>query len=78
MSKLAHTLGLPCNKSAASDTLCHAYQLGHHIRLPFSMSSSCATKNFQLIHCDLWTSPVLSIFGFKYYLVILDDCSHYL
>jgi hypothetical protein len=33
---------------------------------------------FVLIHCDLWTSPVLSIFGFKYFLVILDDFTHYL
>jgi hypothetical protein len=78
MSKLARTPGLPCNKHAASDTLCHACQLGRHTRLPFSVSSSRATKNFQLIYCDLWTSPVLSISGFKYYLVILDDCSHYL
>uniref|UniRef100_A0A453J2V5 Integrase catalytic domain-containing protein n=1 Tax=Aegilops tauschii subsp. strangulata TaxID=200361 RepID=A0A453J2V5_AEGTS len=30
-----------------------------------------------LIHCDLWTSPVCSFSGFQYYLVILDDYSHY-
>ena len=28
---------------------------------------------FDLIHCDLWTSPVLSMTGNKYYLVIVDD-----
>jgi hypothetical protein len=28
-------------------------------------------------HCDLWTSPVPSVFGYKYYLVILDYCTHY-
>ena len=37
-----------------------------------------ASHNFDLIHCDLWTSPVLSVSGYKYYLVDLDDCSHYL
>jgi hypothetical protein len=36
------------------------------------------TNNFDLIHYDFWTSPVLSVSGYKYYLVILDDCSHYL
>ena len=46
--------------------------------LPFPVSTSRATHNFDLIHCDLWTSPILSVSGFKYYLVILDDCSHYL
>jgi len=52
--------------------------LGRHIRLPFATSTSRALKNFDLIHCDLWTSPVASVFGYKYCLVILDDCSHYL
>jgi hypothetical protein len=33
---------------------------------------------FDLIHCDLWTLPVIGISSFKYYLVILDYCSHYL
>ncbi|WVZ89259.1 hypothetical protein U9M48_035685 [Paspalum notatum var. saurae] len=76
-SKLAQSSAISCNKSA-SDTICHACQLGHHVRLPFQTSSSRATHNFQLIHCDLWTSPVTSVSGHKYYLAILDDCSHYL
>jgi len=42
------------------------------------MSSSRASRPFELIHCDLWTSPVTSVSGHKYYLVILDDFSHYL
>jgi len=60
-----------------SSSLCHACQLGRHVRLPFHMSASRASNNFDLIHCDLWTSPVLSVSGSKYYLVIFDDCSHY-
>jgi hypothetical protein len=72
--------------SSASDSgcrgsfehLCHACQLGRHVRLPFLTSSSRATSIFDLIHCDVWTSPVISISGYKYYLLILDDFSHYL
>jgi IS30 family transposase len=30
------------------------------------------------MHLDLWTSPVVSVSGSKYYLVILDDFTHYL
>lgn len=41
----------------------------HHLR---------ANKVFDLIHCDLWTSPVPSVSGHKYYLIILDDHTHYL
>jgi len=48
------------------------------VRLPFSVSSSRATNKFDLIHCDLWTSPIVSVSGYKYYLVILDDYSHHL
>jgi hypothetical protein len=33
---------------------------------------------FDLVHCDLWTSPAASVSVYKYYLVILDDFSHYL
>jgi histone deacetylase 1/2 len=67
---------IPCNKAATH--VCHACQLGKHVRLPFSRSTSISVEPFQLIHCDLWTSPVLSISGFKYYLVIVDDFSHFM
>jgi hypothetical protein len=39
---------------------------------------SHAEKTFDLLHLDLWTSPVISVSGSKYYLVILDDFTHYL
>jgi hypothetical protein len=57
---------------------CHACQLGKHTRLPFHSSSHRAEHPFDLIHIDLWTSPVVSVSGSKYYLVILDDFTHYL
>jgi hypothetical protein len=33
---------------------------------------------FDLMHLDLRTSPVVSVSGSKYYLVILDDFTRYL
>jgi hypothetical protein len=60
------------------ESICHACQLGRHTRLPFQSSTSRATAPFDIIHCDLWTSPISSVSGNKYYLLILDDCSHYL
>jgi hypothetical protein len=76
LSKLSPVIP-SCNKDD-SHSVCHACQLGRHTRLPFHVSKSRATSKFDLIHCDLWTSPVISVSGFKYYLVILDDCSHFL
>uniref|UniRef100_A0A0A8XWH6 Uncharacterized protein n=1 Tax=Arundo donax TaxID=35708 RepID=A0A0A8XWH6_ARUDO len=60
-----------------SDRLCHACQIGKSVRLPFSSSSSVTRAPFDLIHCDVWTSPVLSMSGYQYYLVIIDDFSHF-
>jgi hypothetical protein len=77
MSKLSSSTSVSgCRGSF--EHLCHACQLGFHVRLPFPTSSSRATCIFYLIHYDVWTSPVISISGYKYYLLILDDFSHYL
>jgi histone deacetylase 1/2 len=76
LSKLISSKVITCNK-CTTEPLCYACQLGRHVRLPFSLSTSRASKPFDLIHCDLWTSPILSASGYKYYLVILDDCTHY-
>jgi hypothetical protein len=42
---------------------CHACQLGKHTKLPFHSSSHRAEHPFDLIHLDLWTSPVVSVSG---------------
>jgi hypothetical protein len=63
--------------SRRTHDLCHTCQLGHHTCMPFVSSASRADNNFDLIHCDLWTSPIVSISGYKYYLIILDDRSYF-
>jgi hypothetical protein len=74
------SLSRPSLISCTSTThdFCHACQLDKHTRLPFSSSSSRVEKTFDLLHLDLWTSPVISVSGSKYYLIILDDFTHYL
>jgi hypothetical protein len=73
--QLTRSATIPCTRSH-DEHLCHACQLGRHVRLPFS-SSSHATHAFDLVHFDLWTSPITSMSGYKYYLMVLDDFSHY-
>jgi hypothetical protein len=73
LAKLSSIAVVSCNKPKHVP-ICHACQLGRHTRLLFAQSMSRATQCF---HCDLWTSPVISVSGFKYYLVILGDFSHY-
>lgn len=38
---------------------------------------SFTTSPFQLVHCDLWTSPIASFSGYKYYLLVMDDFTHF-
>jgi hypothetical protein len=58
--------------------VCQSCVLGKHIKLPFVASSSMTCMPFDIIHSDLWTSPVLSSSGHRYYVLFLDDFSKYL
>jgi hypothetical protein len=75
MSKLSNASSVICSRR--THNLCHACQLGCHTHIPFVISASRADNNFDLIQCDLWTSLIVSISVCKYYLVILDNHSHF-
>jgi hypothetical protein len=76
MSQVLASFDFSCNKSEPHT--CHSCQLGKHARLPFHSSDTTTYFPFQIVHSDVWTSPVLSNSGFKYYVVFLDDFTHYL
>ncbi|XP_074293743.1 uncharacterized protein LOC141620890 [Silene latifolia] len=59
-------------------TICHSCSIGKHIKQPFVASSSRTTMPFDIIHSDLWTSPIISSAGHRYYLVLLDDFTNFL
>jgi hypothetical protein len=62
LSKLSHDSSVICSRH--THDICHACHLGRHTRLPFVSSNSRVDNNFDLIHCDMWTSPIVSIFGY--------------
>ncbi|GJV59700.1 ribonuclease H-like domain-containing protein [Tanacetum coccineum] len=49
------------------EVLRHACQLGKHVKLPFVSSDTVISSCFDIIHSDVWTSPIPSLSGFKYY-----------
>jgi len=73
--RLLQSFAFSCNKDLPHT--CHACRIGKHVRLPFSQSQHKTLSPFELIHCDVWTSPVASFTGFQYYLVLLDDFTHF-
>ena len=72
---ILRSFSFSCHK--IEDHTCHACRVGKHVRLPFNNSTTIASFPFQLIHSDVWTSPVTNNSDYLYYLVILDDYSHY-
>lgn len=51
---------ISCNKEKPP-VLCHACQLGKHVRLPFASSNTVVNACFDIIHSDVWTSPIPSL-----------------
>ncbi|GJV27968.1 ribonuclease H-like domain-containing protein [Tanacetum coccineum] len=66
------------NKNKNTQHLCRACQLGKQTKLLFQRSTSIVTSPIDIIHSDLWTSPVSSMSGYKYYVLFLDHYSHFL
>ncbi|GJS65305.1 ribonuclease H-like domain-containing protein [Tanacetum coccineum] len=55
----------------------HAFLLGKHVRLPFVSSNTVVTSCFDIVHSDVWASPIPSLSGFKYYVLFLDHYSQF-
>jgi hypothetical protein len=64
LSSLLSEFSISCNRDSHNSSLCPSCQQGKHVRLPFSSSSTVSTFPFELLHCDLWTSPHASVTGF--------------
>jgi hypothetical protein len=59
LSPLHRNKSLLCNKFR-NIFFCHSCPLGKQIKLPFYDSMSFTLFPFDIVHSDLWTSPVLS------------------
>nr|GEV14366.1 ribonuclease H-like domain-containing protein [Tanacetum cinerariifolium] len=67
---------ISCNKEKLP-VLFHTCQLGKHVRLSFISSSTIVSSCFEIVHSNVWTSPILSLSGFKYYVLFLDHYSQF-
>jgi hypothetical protein len=65
LSLLLRDFDIPSSSVPHDSSLCNACQCGKHVRLPFGTSSTFNTFPFEVLHCDLWTSPVPSVLGYK-------------
>ncbi|GJY18856.1 ribonuclease H-like domain-containing protein [Tanacetum coccineum] len=75
LRRLVSSNFISCNKEKPS-VLCHACQLGKHMKLPLVSSDTVISSCFDIMHSDVWTSPI-SLSGFKYYVLFLDHYSQF-
>jgi hypothetical protein len=61
----------------SSSILCLPCQVAKSKQLPFQDSHYVTNSPLELIHSDLWTLPLLSVNGSKFYVVFVDDFSRY-
>lgn len=58
--------------------ICSSCQLSKSKRLPFESNPKRSLHVLDLIHCDLWgPSPIVSTEGYRYYIIFVDDYSHF-
>jgi histone deacetylase 1/2 len=69
---------LICCEPFNSSVVCDYCVLGKQVKLPFFNSQTITLMPFDILHSDLWTSPVLSSAGHKYYVLFLDDFTNFL
>ncbi|GJZ02213.1 ribonuclease H-like domain-containing protein [Tanacetum coccineum] len=60
LRRLISSSFISCNKEKPR-FFCHACQLGKHVRLPFVSSETVISSCFDIIHLDVWTSPISSL-----------------
>ncbi|GKE51743.1 ribonuclease H-like domain-containing protein, partial [Tanacetum coccineum] len=74
LHRLVSNNGISCNKEKPL-VLCHACQLGKHVRLSFVSSNTIISSCFDIVHSNVWTLPTPSLLGFQYYVLFLDHYS---
>jgi Integrase core domain len=58
------------------NSACDIYHFSKQTRLPFTLSTSKTSKNFELVHSDVWgPAPITSYSNFRYYVIFIDDFS---
>ncbi|WVZ15105.1 hypothetical protein V8G54_012671, partial [Vigna mungo] len=67
---------LGSNKFQQSD--CNSCQINKSHKLPFNESTLKSYYPLEIIFSDVWTSPVLSIDGLRYYCMFVDHFTRYI
>ena len=62
----------------SKELVCNACCCNKSHKLPFSTSSLQSSRPLEIIFSDVWTSPIHSHDGFKYYIIFVDHYTKYI
>lgn len=77
LRSLSSSNSFPYNKEKFPNS-CPPCFLGKQIKLPFHTSKSVITEPFEIVHSHVWTSPIPSMSGIRYYVLFLDHFTQFL
>ena len=78
---LKHVLSdfhLDISSPLSKELVCNACYCNKSHKLPFSTSSLQSSHPLEIILSDVWTSPIHSHDGFKYYIIFVDHFMKYI
>ena len=77
LESLARTKSLSLPNSINKLGFCSSCQLGKIKQLHFHESTHQSAVPLSLVHSDVWTSPIPSVSGCRYYVLFVDDFSRF-
>ena len=75
LKTIVSNFSLPFSQSVSQKTLCSDCAINKTHKLPFHQTTISSSRPLQYISTDLWSSPVVSVDNYKYYLVLADHYS---
>ena len=77
LQKVISQFDLPIVLNALLAQPCSACSINKMHKLPFSTSTLRSTHLLDIVSSDVWSSPIQSIDGFKYYVLFVDHYTRY-
>lgn len=75
---LVSSKSLPMSTSSLQNFSCNSCRCSKSCKLPFSEAFLSSTCPLQLVYSDVWSLPVESFNGYKYYVIFVNHFTKYI
>ena len=78
LKHIVSAFNLPVSSNVLLNKPCNACSINKMHKLPFSTSTLQSNHPLDIVFSDVWTSPMVSVDGFKYYVIFVDHFTRYI